>query len=141
MNYATFERAQLARWAYLKAVHTGSLACMKAICYVLRNRVQAGWGEGLWLNVIENHCMMEGNEESGMRQPLDPADRLLQILVRDIDDIYLGLSADDTELVVQDALYFQFIDRPPRQWFVEHIIRDPENHARIGQVGPIALFR
>jgi hypothetical protein len=72
---------------------------------------------------------------------LDPNDRLLQLIVRDIDDIHMGLSQDDTKRVVQDALYFQFIDQPPRAWFVENIVRNAENHPRIAQVGPIAFFR
>jgi hypothetical protein len=50
MNLATFERAQIAGWAYRRARHTGSVDCMKSLCYVIRNRVMAGWGDGTWLS-------------------------------------------------------------------------------------------
>lgn len=113
---------------------------MKAICYVLRNRLRAGWGDGTWLDLINHAASVSGNVESA-GAIVDPADRLLQMMVRDIDDIYLGSSGDDTKSVVQDALYFQFIDKPPLAWFVDSIVKDPERHPRIGQVGPIALFK
>lgn len=140
MNFAHFERAQVAKFAYREARSTGSLDCMKAVCYVLRNRVRAGWGDGTWLHVMENHHKVEGNILDGWAE-LDAQDRLLQMIVRDIDEIYAGTSSDDTSRVVQDALYWQFIDKPARPWFVHTIVRDPNNHPRIGQVGPIALFK
>ena len=139
MNVSTFERAQVARFAYEEARSTGSLDCMRAICYVLRNRLKNGWGDGTWLWLMENHVKVQGNIADGWAS-IDPQDRLLQLIIRDIDDIYMGQSEDDTKTVVQDALYWQFIDRPAHPWFVEHIVRDPANHPRVAQVGPIALF-
>jgi hypothetical protein len=141
MNLSTFERAQLAGFAYKAARRTGSLDCMKAICYVLRNRLRAGWGNGTWLSIMDAHPDVEGNSQEWNEVSLDAQDRLLQLLVRDIDDIYMGTSEDDTKGVVQDALYFQFIDQQPSAWFVEHIVRDAVNHPRIAQVGPLAFFK
>jgi len=83
---------------------------------------------------------VEGNVGTGWLE-LDTQDRLLQLLVRDIDDIYMGTSEDDTKRVVQDALYYQFIDQPPNPWFVKHIVQDPKEHPRVAQVGPLAFFR
>ena len=140
MNISTFERAQVAGFAYRQARHTGSLDCMKAICYVLRNRVKAGWGDGSWLSVLAAQDHAEGNVSEAPAPPLDAADRLLQLLLRDIDDLYLGTSEDDTKTVVNKALYYQFVDQVPVQWFIEHIVRDPANHPRKAQVGPILLF-
>jgi hypothetical protein len=140
VNLATFERAEIAAWAYRRARHTGSLDCMKALCYVLRNRAMAGWGGGTWLSLLRGQEEIDGNE-LGISTECDPQDRLLQMLVHDIDDIHMGISSDDTKRVVQDALYFQFIDQIPRSWFVDKIVRQPEAHPRIAQVGPIALFR
>ena len=140
MNIATFERGFLAAFAYREARSTGSLDCMKAICYAIRNRMKAGWGDGPWLSVMESHPEVEGNIVDGWAE-LNPQDRLLQLIVRDVDDIYMGVSDDDTRTVVQDALYWQFVDRPARPWFVEHIVRDPHNHPRVAQVGPIAFFK
>jgi hypothetical protein len=140
MNLSTFERAQLANFAYREARYTGSLDCMKAVCYALRNRLKAGWGSGSWISVMESHSQVEGNVGTGWLE-LDTQDRLLQLLVRDIDDIYMGTSEDDTKRVVQDALYYQFIDQPPNPWFVKHIVQDPKEHPRVAQVGPLAFFR
>lgn len=140
MNVSTFERAQVASFAFDVAARTGSIQCMKAICYVLRNRVRKGWGDSTWISAIRAEQEVAGNEPMP-RPPLDLHNRLLNLLVRDIDDIYLGTASDDTEKVVQDALYWTFVDLPPRAWFVENIARNHENHARIGQIGPIALFQ
>jgi hypothetical protein len=141
MNFASFERAQVAAFAYRIARRSGSIDCIRAVCYVLRNRNRAGWGDGNWLSIMEGHKHVAGNVETEPEIALDPNDRLLQLIVRDVDDIYLGNSMDDTRGVVQDALYFQFIDLPATEWFVENIVRDPANHARIAQVGPIAFFK
>jgi len=141
LNFAHFERAQLARFAYCEAKGTGSLPCIKGICYAIRNRVKAGWGDGTWLSVLESHSEVAGNLNFTWPR-LDPADRLLQLIVRDIDDIYSGMSADDTKRVIGDhALYWQFIDRDPRPWFVDNIVRKPTEHPRVAQLGPIAFFK
>jgi hypothetical protein len=137
-----FERGQLAAFGYRQARHTGSLDCIKAVCYVIRNRVVAGWGAGSFISVLANHDQAEGNEGSQTWTPqLDVEDRVLQMIVRDIDDIYFGTAEDQVKRVVQDSLYYQFIDKPLRQWFTDHILLDNKNHPRIAQVGPIALFR
>lgn len=147
MNYATFERAQVAAFAYKEAQWTGSLDCMRAICFVLRNRVRAGWGNGTWLSVINaaSHCAGYVGEMA----PDGENDRLLQMIIRDIDDIYLGSDRmDDSvrDIVVTDdrkkpALYYSFINHPIRDWFKENIIRNSQEHAHIGNIGPMMLFR
>ena len=142
MNLATFERAQVAAFAYCRARHTGSIECMRAICYVLRNRLRAGWGNGSWIHLIEHSADIDGNVVQ-RSQEIDPQDRLLQLLVRDIDDIYLGQSSDDTRTVIEDnkALYYVFIRDPISDWFRDKIIRDPVNHARIAGIGPIDFYK
>lgn len=144
MNFASFERGQVAGWAYRKARHTGSLDCIKALAYIVRNRVKAGWGDGTWLWVIENHWTVEGNETAvspkADYKPMDASDRMLQLFVREIDGIYDGSSQDDTKRVVNDALYFQFVDLPPRPWFVENIVERHEHHRRVAGIGTIAFF-
>ncbi len=151
MNFAPFERAQLAAFAYAEARFTGSLDCMKAVCYVVRNRVKAGWGDGTWLSVIEGAHLVAGNVpvHQDKRLPIASGDRLLQLLLRDVDDIYLGGGGhgvdDDTARVVQGesktgALYYSFIGQDTPAWFIEHIVRDPAHHARIAQVGTMLLF-
>ena len=39
------------------------------------------------------------------------------------------------------ALYFSLVDRKPRPWFDENIIKKPGEHPHIGQIGKIMLFR
>jgi hypothetical protein len=151
VNLATFERAQVAAFAYCEARHTGSVDCMKAVCYVLRNRVKAGWGDGSWLSVIDSAVMVSGHSLTLEEVPIASAsDRLLQLIVRDVDDIYLGQdrSDDPTRIVVcgddppkNSALYYAFVDRDIRNWFVLNIIKQPADHAHIGNIGPLMLYR
>ena len=144
MNLGQFERAELAAFAYRQARHTGSLDCIKAICYVMRNRVAAGWntGSGSVLAIINNHAVCDGNEgsEAWTTEP-DLEDRLLQVIVRDIDDIYLGTSDDQTRKAVGDAVYYHFVDKPLRDWFTERILRDSTNHPGIATIHTMRLFR
>ena len=137
----TVQRAEVVLFAYREARHTGSLDCMKAVVYVLRNRLKAGWGDGTWFCVMNGHREVAGNP--AIKQvPLDAKDRLLQMMAREIDEIYVGsmYSDDTTRLVVGEALYYQFIDQEMRPWFVEKIVRDSKNHPRTGQIGSMALF-
>jgi hypothetical protein len=150
MNLATFERAQVAAFAYRQARHTGSLDCMKAVCYLLRNRVKAGWGDGSWLSVIEAAGAVAGNSlASEPSAHFSASDRLLQLIMRDVDDIYLGQEHwdDAARMVVMGddakkpgALYYSFVDRDPSSWFVENIVRKPAEHAHVGNIGPMMLF-
>ena len=169
MNFAAFERAQVAAFAYREARHTGSLDCLRAVIFVLRNRVKSSWADGSWLGVMEaahlvaSHNWVAGPElapgiEAGQRVA---SDRLLQMIVRDVDDIYLGqesledavarvvsgqpdlLAVHDLRKVKEDrsAKYYSFVDQQVRPWFVENIIRNFAEHAQIGQIGSMMLFR
>jgi hypothetical protein len=173
VNFSAFERAQVAAFAYREARRTGALDCMRAVCYILRNRVKSAWGDGTWLSVIvASHLSAAGFEPFVMGEiapnamPTDTGagalisgfrsdDRLLQLIVRDVDDIYLGQESFDDRVrqVVcgeqglssskkdwKPALYYSFVDREPRPWFVENIIRRAE-HPQVGQIGTMMLYR
>lgn len=159
MNLDTFQRAQVAAFCYRQARHTGSVDCMKAVAWVLRNRLKAGWGDGTWLRLMNAHGQVAGNDQA-MSAEFDQNDRLLQMLVRDIDDIYLGTADDDTRRICdgfaglsgrdglvtrgerpQPALYYQFINLPAREWFTENIIRKPQDHPQIATIGMMALYK
>jgi hypothetical protein len=163
--------AQAAAFAYRDGRHTGSLACLRAILFILRNRVKSGWGGGSWLAVVEAAGETSGHlaiEPSGDFQSPDhpiaqSSDRLLLMIVRDVDDIYLGQESFDDpvrQVCSRDAefasgrgpvgmkkdwhpvLYYSFVDRPARPWFVESIIRKPQEHPQVGQVGgKMMLYR
>lgn len=193
MNFAAFERAQAAAFAYREGRHTGSLACLRAILFILRNRVRSGWGGvqggAPWLAVMEAaaevaaqdsvirigasasgdeiaNSIRKGLQDAVPAVPSTSDDRLLQMIVRDVDDIYLGQESfdDPVRQVVcgtdqpmagrtgragsfwanrwNPVLYYSFVDRPLRLWFVENIIRKPVEHPQVGQVGgKMMLYR
>jgi hypothetical protein len=182
MNFAAFERAQAAAFAYREGRHTGSLACLRAILFILRNRVRSGWGGvrggAPWLAVMEAaaevaaqdsvirigasasgdeiaNSIRKGLQDAVPAVPSTSDDRLLQMIVRDVDDIYLGQESfdDPVRQVVcgtdqpmagrtGPVLYYSFVDRPLRLWFVENIIRKPVEHPQVGQVGgKMMLYR
>jgi hypothetical protein len=169
MNFAAFERAQVAAFAYCEARHTGSIDCVRAVCFILRNRVKSGWGNpaGSWLAVMEGSAQVAAQEpETAIGNWQLVNDRLLQLIVRDVDDIYLGQEPYDDRVrqavcgegmaalygvKVSSAkkdwkpcLYYSFVDRAAslRPWFVENIIRKPAEHARVAQIGgKMMLYR
>ena len=121
MTLDQFQRAQLFAFAYQQALHTGSLQAMKAVAYVIRSRVVGGWHDGSWIEAIQRAPDVSGNE------PTDPPlfdcySQTFQKLAMAIDDIYYG-QVDEIGRIVSTALYFQFIDRPLRPWFTDHVLR------------------
>jgi hypothetical protein len=172
MNFAAFERAQVAAFAYREARHTGSLDCMRAVIFVLRNRVKSSWADGSWLGVMEMaHLTASRSWSPGaeLAPSIEPgsrvsSDRLLQMIVRDVDDIYLGQESleDAVRAVVSPesrvpssagsqlgtsnsglhgAKYYNFVDQQVRPWFLENIIRNHAEHAQMGQIGTMMLYR
>lgn len=170
MNFAAFERAQVAAFAYREARHTGSLDCMRAVCFIVRNRVKSSWGDGGWLSIIaQSHLAsayceplsgapdmarsgdagaLTNSAGAGMLSGFRSDDRLLQLIVRDVDDIYLGQEQYDDRVrqalcgePKKPVLYYSFVDREPRPWFKENIVRMPLEHPQVGQLGTMMLFR
>lgn len=139
MTLEQFQRGQLAAYAFRQAGGTGSINCLKAICYVMANRVKAGWHGGGWLDAIRDAKDSEAHEDQPCELSLrSPA---LQGLLRDIEEIYGGTGDDETKRAVGKCLYWSVLTRRDyRPWFVEKIIRDPENHPRRSQVGTIILY-
>ena len=135
-------KAKLVIFAHQEAGWTGSLQCMLAVACVLKNRVDAGWGE--WMDVIEGAHEYEGNEIA-LEARMDLGDDNLRDLMRDVDDIYHGVFVDELTRVENpmggeaSCLYYCFVERPIRDWFAKHIIRSPE-HPRVAQVGQMMLY-
>jgi hypothetical protein len=135
-----------ARWAGAGA----SLEQMKAICYCIRNRVKAGWGDGNWLTVLEEAEDCMGNLP-GPKVKLDPNGKAFTRLLRDIDEIYYGggrheilematPEAGDVESAIGDAKYWFFVKQPHNPWFVENIIHDPDNHREAASMWLMLFF-
>lgn len=140
MTLDQLQRAKLLLFAHAQAASTGSVDAMKAVCYVIRNRVRAGWHDGNWIDVIEHAEEVSGNEP-GPAIALDVYSRSFQMLMGAVDDIYYSAAAgDQIENTVDKALYFQFMDRSLRPWFTEHILRQPAAHARRASIGTMVLF-
>ena len=139
MTLDQLQRARVVFFAHEQAAATGSLAAMKAVCYVVRNRVRAGWHDGSWIDVIEHHPEVAGNERQDPPL-LDVYNRSFQMLTQAIDDIYYAAGGDETERATGEALYYQFMDRPLRGWFTENIIRHPAEHPLRATIGSMVLF-
>lgn len=147
MTISELQRAALVLFAVKEAHHTGSLPTMRAICYVIRNRVKAGWHDGGWLSCIEHAGETAGNLP---RTPpaLELKDKAVQIMCRDVDNIFYGTVSDEIEDAIgnpavkdsRPAMYYQFLDRPISPWFEEHIIRDPAHHAIRARQGLTVFF-
>ncbi len=147
MTQKDVDRVMLVRYAVQEAGERGSLEQMKAICYCLRNRVRAGWGE--WMEVIES----AGEHLANM--PPEPLNikldsRAYQRLLHDVDDIYFGHSSAGYEegQTLEDTLcdkerpcfYWLFLNRPKRQWFTDNIATDKENHPSNATMGLMMFF-
>lgn len=139
MTLEQFQRAAIVRFSINEAISTGSLACMKGVCYALRNRILDGWYDGSWITAIEKHWEVAGHDRQVTLEP-DLNNRLFQMMLRDVDDIYYGTGEDETSAVVGACHYYHFIDKPIRAWFLENVIRDIENHPRRAHIGNIAFY-
>jgi hypothetical protein len=139
MTIDQLQRAHLLLFAHREASASGSIDAMKAVCYIVRNRVRAGWHDGSWIDVIENADDVAGNEPAA-RATLDVYSRTFQMLMQSVDDIYYSSASDPVEAAVDEALYYQFADRPMRTWFTENILRHPQQHARRAHIGTLVLF-
>lgn len=147
MTQKDVDRVMLVRYAVQEVGPKGSLEQMKAICYCLRNRVRAGWGE--WIEVIETADESRANEpQEPMR--LDTGSRSYQRLLHDVDDIYFGHSSKDSSegATLEDSLcdterpcfYWLFLARPMSDWFKENIASQKENHPSNVTMGLMMFF-
>jgi hypothetical protein len=138
MTTDTFVKAQLAMFAYTEANHTGSLDSMLAVCFIIRNRVRAGWVGGDWnrvINFAHHHAAFEGTRGDGPSLESEIFRRLLL----QVDEIYQGTMEDN---LTEKGLYYCDVTdrRPMRDWFASRIVRDQSNHPRIAQVGMLHIF-
>jgi len=139
MTSDTFVKAQLAMFAFDEACHTGSLDSMRAVAFIIRNRVQAGWSGGNWnrtINFAWRHSCFEWEVSA---DPSLESDIFRRFLLQ-VDEIYDGTAEDN---MTEKGLYYcdTTRGRPVRDWFAATIVRDPANHPRVAQVGMIYIFR
>lgn len=135
-----FVKGQLIAFAYQEAGHCGGIDSMLAVCYVLRNRVKAGWFGGDWMNVL-NGVDQSSAYEYSRPEKVDISAEIFQRLLMRIDDIFQG-AAEDT--MTREGLYYietHDRGRTMREWFARKIIRDFTNHPRVAQVGMIQIYK
>lgn len=142
MTLNDLQRAAAVLFAAREAGPEGSLDQMRAICHVIRNRVQAQWYED-YLAAVEGSWIRRRTEDAAEKQaPLQLSDRRLATLAKEIEGIVYGQADDEIAKLCgrQDEkngplLYWCWIDRPATPWFEQNIVRKPEEHRQRAQVG------
>jgi hypothetical protein len=150
MTQKDVDRVLLVLYAVREAGEGGSLEQCKAICYCIRNRARAGWGE--YMELINN--LTNGADETAAHEPssyaVDPQSRVYQRLLRDVDDIYFGHSLKDSDAGMDledslcapkhECLYWAFLNRPMKPQFAEAIVRDGKNHPNRATMGLMMFY-
>lgn len=133
----TFIKAELARVAYQEAHHYGGVDSMLAIVYVMKNRVDAGWFGGEWMDVLQRHYEASAYEATEM-QPINVRDLQFRILLQKIDGVYDGSEPDH---LTDGALFYCELTEVTREWFVKNVLQRRESHPRCASVGPLTFFQ
>jgi hypothetical protein len=137
MTYENYIKGQLVRFAVNEAYHEGSSLTVLAIAQVLKNRVDAGWGD--WMSVIETAPNYVGTTREN--PTINPGDVLFRKILLGVDDIYYGI-ADDGDVNNDDykSLYYAELHNTNRDWFKDNVLNDLESHPRIAKVGQFDFF-
>lgn len=143
MTVADFECAIASLLAWREERSNG-VNGMLGVLFVVRNRAKAGWGQGDWGKVIEQHNQFSSISVVGNPGTVaypdvrDPA--FLQILQL-VESVYDG-SRDD--LLTNGALYYADMGSTGYDkggWFDRNIAGDPEQHPRVAQIGTTTYFK
>lgn len=147
MGINELQRAAAVLFAAREVGPKGSADEMKLVCYCLRNRARAGWSGGHWLNVIEEARNFAPHPPLPAHA-LDINNRQLQILARDIDEIFYSdphpQTAEEFPNSLSDLagrhLYWMWLGRPVTSWFSANVLGDPKNHPQRTKLGLMMLF-
>lgn len=150
-----FVKSQLALRAWQDAGKDG-LSGMLAVAFVIRNRVQAGWYSGDWIQVLAHHQDWAASEKIYTLDLPDPRNYAFGALLQEIDGIFSGSREDDVTRTANEsmaaivrfqgqsdtpvALYYGKLDDELRPWFLDNVSRSHENHKRIASVGTLTFF-
>lgn len=143
------QRAATVLFAAREAGPDAGSEAMKLIACVIRNRVKSGWGDGTWLSVVESAAEVSAHDPLPFHA-LDLNRRPLQVLARDIDEIFYSEPVDfakhpgdvpwDVTHAAGKALYWLVLNRELRPWFRTNIVQDTKNHPSRTTAGLIMLF-
>jgi hypothetical protein len=143
VTYENYIKARIVDFVAAEAYTSGGVETMLAVAQVLANRVAAGWQGGDWLRVINSADQYRGTIQPAYQ--IDPRDGNFRELLRRIDEVYHG-TADDSGVNVETedgkarSLYYGELHNINRDWFIEHITDDLENHPRLATVGQLTFF-
>jgi hypothetical protein len=148
MTGSDFICGQIALKAYQDGFSEG-LDGMRAICHVLKNRVDAGWWGGSWIDVLSHHRDYSYRVEPYPDTLPDPRVYSFQCLLQEVNRIFNGSQPDDILVpanpsfashVYKPALYYGRLDQITSDHFLDDISRRPDIHPRISQVGMLFFF-
>lgn len=138
MTPETFIKGQLAMVAYQEAGYVGGIHAMKAVAFVIANRVRAGWHSGEWLENIEAVPIYRATIGIRTPDPVPIRDITFRQFLQSIDDIFQGAAQDP---YTEGALFYAELRFLNSKWFRENVMQDPTHHPRIASVGPLELFK
>jgi hypothetical protein len=135
---------------------------MLGICFVISNRVRAGWESGDWLKVMSKVYTYSASEPSEMMNLefpdiWEPSWRWLAGKVEDMydgtlpDTITCTPSLESMAAVVpgcernpanqsKPSFFYANLNMPIRDWFVNKIIRCPAEHPQTVTIPPLAFY-
>ena len=131
-------------WRFGQSYSGGHMAG-QLVMQTIANRVRAGWGT--WLQVIDNiPNYMAENELPPLVHPHVQEPAFIKLL-QAVDGIFDGnvpdgtLSSLERAMGKKGAIYWGDLARIERAWFLDKIVRAPENHDRIANINGLTFWR
>lgn len=150
-----FLKSQLALTAWRDGKDDG-LSGMLGVCFVIRDRVRAGWYNGDWLSLLAHHREYSWTDAPYSDELPSTRNYAFDLLLKEIDGVFAGTRENDvtqpqealsTVFQFQNmaakpvALYYARLSDPQiRPWFVENISRVVDKHRLIASVGSLSFF-
>src|SRR6266576_5594730 len=148
MQGTDFLYGQLALLAWRDGFTEG-LDGMRAVAFVIRNRVNAGWWGGSWVEVLAHHRDYSYRTEAYPDTLPDPRVYSFQCFLQEVNSIFSGQQVDNVTAPAQpsfvasayrQALYYAKLNEITSDHFLENISRQPQIHSRVAQVGALTFF-
>jgi hypothetical protein len=136
MTPEQFIKAQIVTYAHQEGAIHGGIDNMLAVAFVLRNRRNAGWFGGDWLEII-SHAADSAGTYHPPRIP-NLRDINVRMLLQQVDDIYSGMAVDK---MTQGALFYCELASIQNDWFKKNVLSDLTAHERVATVGLVSFFR
>ena len=160
MNIADFviTNLSLMAWREGKRLSPGCRPAMLGIALVIRNRVEVGWSDGDWIKIIEDAPIhaAENIEAMDFRSLPDIRDKDFLWLQSQVVRVYdrtlqdeitcsanVNWAAHDISKpreMPRKGLFYCNLQLPIRPWFLENIIRRPNDHFRQAEAGNVTFY-